>query len=216
MNVGRSNRMEPQEDDHTLLKKYVSILEGRAKSRGNIEFKCNFCHGEFKGSYFRIKADLPSIPDQGISVCTIKTQKVAELQTEVDEVDMRLERAMPKKVALLPSQISSNLVMVGQQNMGIVSASPFTIEGYEQRKRKTWPISQIEKSYNNEACQHLHKEIARLFFSVGLPFHIARNPYSISAFTYAANTHISSCPSQVQYVEDFITSSRESSHSKVT
>ena len=68
--------------------------------------------------------------------------------------------------------------------MGIFGASPFIIEGFETRKRKKGPISQIEKCYNIEARQHLHKEIARLKFSAGLPFHIARNPYFISSFKY--------------------------------
>ena len=84
MNIGgSSNRMEPQEDDHTPLKKYVTILGNRAKGGRNIEFKCNFCHGQFKGSYFMIKAHLLCISSQGIRACTINAQKVMELQMVV-------------------------------------------------------------------------------------------------------------------------------------
>ncbi|GAV60249.1 LOW QUALITY PROTEIN: DUF659 domain-containing protein/Dimer_Tnp_hAT domain-containing protein, partial [Cephalotus follicularis] len=38
--------------------------------------------------------------------------------------------------------------------------------------------------------EHLDYEIARMFYSAGLPFNLARNPYFQSAFTYVANHNI--------------------------
>jgi len=48
----------------------------------------------------------------------------------------------------------------------------------------------LESSFNNQARDRytLDCEIVRMFYSSGLPFHLARSPYYRSAFSYAANT----------------------------
>jgi len=46
----------------------------------------------------------------------------------------------------------------------------------------------LESSCNIQARDTLNCEIARMFYSLGLPFNLARSPYYRSAFSYAANT----------------------------
>ncbi|KAK2443827.1 hypothetical protein QL285_014899 [Trifolium repens] len=58
-------------------------------------------------------------------------------------------------------------------------------------KRRRGSDGPIAKAFNNEARDHLSAEIARLFYTAGLPFNVAKNPHFIKAFTYAANTSIS-------------------------
>ncbi|KAJ1381583.1 Ribonuclease H-like superfamily [Sesbania bispinosa] len=69
---------------------------------------------------------------------------------------------------------------------GTTSFNP-SLDGGKRRRAET-PIG---RAFNNEARDHLSCEIARLFYSAGLPFNLARNPYFISAFSYAANNPIS-------------------------
>ncbi|PNX78363.1 hypothetical protein L195_g034341 [Trifolium pratense] len=61
----------------------------------------------------------------------------------------------------------------------------------DKNKRRRGDDGPLSKAFNNEARDHLSAQIARLFYSSGLPFNVARNPYFISAFSYAANTNIS-------------------------
>ncbi|GAV81195.1 DUF659 domain-containing protein [Cephalotus follicularis] len=58
------------------------------------------------------------------------------------------------------------------------------------KKRKTGSVSAIEKAFNISEREHLDYEIVRMFYSAGLPFNLASNPYFQSAFTYAANHNI--------------------------
>ena len=59
----------------------------------------------------------------------------------------------------------------------------------ESRKRRaTGPLAD---AFNTQARETLDHEIARMFYSSGLPFHLARNPHFVKAFSFAANNYIS-------------------------
>ncbi|KAJ1384591.1 Ribonuclease H-like superfamily [Sesbania bispinosa] len=85
-----------------------------------------------------------------------------------NEVALRIEKSHVKFVFLPP---------VGEINIG---ADP--------KKRKT--SSALENAFNMQARETLDFEIARMFYSAGLSFHLARNPYFRRAFSYAANNSI--------------------------
>ncbi|XP_061347130.1 uncharacterized protein LOC133292709 [Gastrolobium bilobum] len=51
-------------------------------------------------------------------------------------------------------------------------------------------MSPIERAFNIGEQEELNHIIARMFYSAGLPFHLARNPYFQQAFTYAASHNI--------------------------
>lgn len=80
----------------------------------------------------------------------------------------------------------AKLVQVPFPN-GTTSLNP-PIDMSKKRRGSDVPLA---KAFNNEARDHLSSEIARLFYSAGLPFNVAKNPYFISAFTNAANSFIS-------------------------
>jgi len=46
----------------------------------------------------------------------------------------------------------------------------------------------LEKGFNLQGRDGLDARIARMFFSSGLPFHLARNHYYRETFSYVANT----------------------------
>ncbi|XP_073004802.1 uncharacterized protein [Typha latifolia] len=62
---------------------------------------------------------------------------------------------------------------------------------FEPRKRRATRETSLEKSFNLAAHNQLDCEIARMFYSAGLPFHLAKNPYYVRAFTLVANNQIS-------------------------
>ncbi|XP_027337443.1 uncharacterized protein LOC113851164 [Abrus precatorius] len=67
---------------------------------------------------------------------------------------------------------------------GTTSLNP-PVDG--SKRRRGGPL---ERVFNNTARDHLTCEIARMFYSAGLSFNIARNPYFVSSYTFAANTQI--------------------------
>nr|KYP55834.1 hypothetical protein KK1_002059 [Cajanus cajan] len=52
------------------------------------------------------------------------------------------------------------------------------------KKRKVGPL---EKAFNLENRDNLKALIARMFYSSGLPFNLARNPYYVNSYSFAAN-----------------------------
>ena len=56
------------------------------------------------------------------------------------------------------------------------------------KRRKVAGISPIEKAFQNTIRYELDSRIARLFYTGGLPFNFARNPYYRNSYAYAA-TH---------------------------
>ena len=47
-------------------------------------------------------------------------------------------------------------------------------------------ISPIEKAFQNNARHELDSRIVRMFYTGGLPFNFARNPYYRNSYAYAA------------------------------
>ena len=58
------------------------------------------------------------------------------------------------------------------------------------RKRKLTGKSPLEMAFNNGCKEHLTSLIARMFYSGGIPFHFARNPYYVNSYKYGANNMI--------------------------
>ncbi|XP_057418592.1 uncharacterized protein LOC130712795 [Lotus japonicus] len=69
---------------------------------------------------------------------------------------------------------------------GTTSLRPPLDDGSKKRKGGA-----LEKAWNNEARDQLTSEIARFFYSAGLPFNVARNPYFVKMLNFAANYTIS-------------------------
>ena len=48
----------------------------------------------------------------------------------------------------------------------------------------------METAFNNQCREQLDSLIARTFYSVGLSFHFAKNPYWIEMIKFAANSNL--------------------------
>ena len=68
----------------------------------------------------------------------------------------------------------------------------FRQEGFEPNKRKVVGNSALEKAFSLMAREELQVEIARMFYTSGLPFHLARNPYYVKVYTSACKSKLES------------------------
>ncbi|XP_057512306.1 uncharacterized protein LOC130794414 isoform X1 [Actinidia eriantha] len=172
-----------EENENKPLWKYVTRLDKTAGGGENWEFQYKFCNAIFKGLYTRVKAYLIKLTGKGISVCKKVTNKnLVEMQNAIDEAELKSLNSQPKKVPLPPS----------------VSLGSMSHYQGEAKRRRTSDASgsgnmsggAIGKAFNIKERDHLMVEIARMFYSAGLPFHLARNTYFVSAFSYAATHNI--------------------------
>ncbi|KAI8529871.1 hypothetical protein RHMOL_Rhmol11G0008100 [Rhododendron molle] len=163
-------------DENKPLWKYVTKLGRTAEGGGNLELQCNLCNHPFKGSYTRVKAYFLKIPSKGVCYCKKMTHNDHEnYQRENDEAELRAKNAQPKLVPLPPPTTTSK------------RRRAIEVVGGSAKKANKSPL---EIAFNMNERDQLHSEIARMFYSGGLPFNLARNPYYATSYTFAANHNI--------------------------
>jgi len=156
-----------KEDETKPLWRYVTKLR-KTPGGGNNMIKCSLCDLSFNGSYTRVRSHLLKITGAGVRICpNVTTSKLAEFRRLDNEAALKIENSKKKKVSL-PSVSNEGK----QTNSGV------------NPKHK----GPLEASFNIQARDTLDYEIARMFYSAGLPFHLAKNPHFRSAFSYAAST----------------------------
>jgi len=107
----------------------------------------------------------------------------------VEEADLRVQAFMPKQVPLPSSSFSQS--SQSQPSSSVTSSMGSLRQGgFEPKKRRAMGNTAIEKAFNLHAQEELQYEIGRMFYSAGLPFHFARNPLDIKAFTLACNSNL--------------------------
>ncbi|KAG5521605.1 hypothetical protein RHGRI_033985 [Rhododendron griersonianum] len=167
-------------DTNNPLWSYVTKLEKLGDQGGNTLWQCNFCSVVKKSSYTRVRGHLLKLSN-GIGPCQNVTKEVLATMRKLDEkIKARMKENAPKKVPLPLSTRSSG----------------FVLEGYETKKQRTSgrrseTTSPVEKAFDRGKRDQLHAKIARLFYSGGVPFNLARNPYYVSSYQFAANNPLS-------------------------
>ena len=151
-----------EEDETKPLWRYVSKLS-KTPGGGNNMIKCNLCDFSFN----RVRAHLLQIKGEGVrSWPKVSSSKLVEFKKLDNEATLKIEISKKRKVPL-----------------------PVSDEGNQTNKGLKLKGA-LESSFNIQARDTLDCEIARVFYSSGLPFHLARSPYYRNAFSYAANTSI--------------------------
>ncbi|KAL9242469.1 hypothetical protein vseg_016462 [Gypsophila vaccaria] len=168
------------------LWQYVTKLQ-KFGGGGNISFRCNICQGTYKGSYSRVKAHLLKISGLGIKPCSKATaEHLKEMKRLMDGTELRPKKAVPLDFRL-PSPPSASSESSSEKKTIVGSAChEQELRVFKRRKK----IGESEKALDEPVKERLDREVARMFFSAGLPFTIADNPYFKSAFTFAAKTNI--------------------------
>ncbi|KAL3753584.1 hypothetical protein ACJRO7_000916 [Eucalyptus globulus] len=155
------------------LWRYVTKLVNHTNAGGNLSWKCNFCEKDFKSSYTRVMCHLMMIIE--------KKEDLFEMERLEEEVNTKLMSITLRNVPL--PHASYSLSGDGGDGMGLSLNS-------KKRKGESGSGKSIENVFNMTQREHLDCEIARMFYSVGLPFNLVKNPYFQSAFSYAANHNI--------------------------
>ncbi|XP_061356551.1 uncharacterized protein LOC133300978 [Gastrolobium bilobum] len=148
------------------LWKYVTRIDAIVEGGGNLSWMCNFCKKDYKSSYTRVRAHLLKLSGKGIGKCLmVQNRDLIEMEKLEQEADQRKQSNAPRKVPLPPSSSSTC-----------------------PKKRKT--TDSLEMAFNVGEREELNYLIARMFYSAGLPFNLAKNPYFQASYTYAANHNI--------------------------
>ncbi|XP_066163182.1 uncharacterized protein [Oryza sativa Japonica Group] len=152
----------PNDNENKPLWRYVELMEKTGKGQGgNVRFRCRLCGNIMHGSYSRVKAHLLKVGSNGVAPCPKVTIDVlSQLHDEMARAAAVAERNLPKDI-------------------------PLPAEGASRGKRRA--VSAIESSFNSDTRSNLDALIARMFYTAGIPFNVARNPYFRKAFMFACN-----------------------------
>ncbi|KAG6476013.1 hypothetical protein ZIOFF_065248 [Zingiber officinale] len=173
-------------DDYSPLWKFVTKVE-KGVGRGNVTWSCNICTKVCKGSYSRVKAHLLKQKGAGIAGCTAVTMdQMKRMQQLVDDAELRKKNSKPKEVSLPSSSVSSNMA----SKSSFSGPGPLQNDDPTLTKKRKGQLGPLEKAFNLNARDELHSEIARLFYTGGLSFNIARNPHYVRAFSLATQRTI--------------------------
>ncbi|KAL0005902.1 hypothetical protein SO802_013463 [Lithocarpus litseifolius] len=166
------------------LWKYVTKLEKASVGGGNVAFRCNYCEKTFKGSYSRVKAHLLKLSNFGIQPCAkVGDEYQNEMQKLEDAYEESSRRLKKPKLVSLPTD-SPTSPYLGSNESSTATSHPFF------QKKKGVGNSPLERAFNNQCRDQLDSLIARTFYSAGLPFNFAKNPYWIEMIKFAANNNL--------------------------
>ncbi|GKC30552.1 hypothetical protein Tco_1037846, partial [Tanacetum coccineum] len=158
-----------QSTDKAPLWDYVTRVSKAVEKGGTWKFTCNFCEETKQGSYSRVRAHLLQISKQGIATCKrVTPTALIEMKKKEKEYEDAKSNSAPKDVPL-PCR--------GQDLENT----------FKKRKTSSYPLV---RAFDVDTRTQLDQEIARMFFTGGLPFNVARNPYYLRAFTFAANQNL--------------------------
>ncbi|XP_038999122.1 uncharacterized protein LOC120124534 [Hibiscus syriacus] len=171
-NSGSESISTSQNENLSPLWNYVTKIEKRETVGGTWNFRCNICGETRNGSYTRIKAHLLQIRGEGVAICkkVTRNQKL-EMVRLVEEWENRKKQEVTREVSL-PSQSSAG------------------IEIDSSSKKRKPSLSPLARAFDMNTRVQLDEEIARMFYTGGLPFNLARNPHYHRAFTFAATHNI--------------------------
>ena len=148
------------------------------KGGGNVVFQCNFCRQIYKRSYYRVKARLLKIKGAEVASCTkVTNENLVEMRRVMEEAEQRVKQYNLKQVPLPASSAATS----NFEN----SSSSASASAIDPKRRKGY-IGSIEKAFNMGASEIADSKIAMMFYTGGLSFHFAINPYYARAFKSAS------------------------------
>ncbi|XP_021775239.1 uncharacterized protein LOC110739094 [Chenopodium quinoa] len=119
---------------------------------------------------------------KGIQTCNkVKIDDLAKLRSLHRESEDYKKSLLPKVPPFSNEPISSHT------STEATSMRLGSFDNVKKRKSK----NTISDAFNVKSRDHLDSEIARMFYTGGLPFNLARNPYYVSSYTMAANSNLS-------------------------
>lgn len=169
-------------DEVTLRKyplwKHVKVFKLNNSEGGNKKSECIYCHHVIPECYSRVKAHFLKIANQGISIYSATTPEMLEQFRKEDAAAKATEESSQIRSVPMPVQLSG-ISLSG-------SAAPSSSRT-RTRVSKKGRQSSIKEGFNLEYCQMADAIIARMFYTGGIPFNLARNPNYRSSYNFVAN-----------------------------
>ncbi|XP_050365630.1 uncharacterized protein LOC126784190 [Argentina anserina] len=161
--------------NHTVLDDDGNVVK---TAGGNVSLECKFCHVSFNGSHSRVRSHLLKEKGTGVRICSkINDDQSQEVHHLLSFCEQKLREKAPKKVYLPPSNFS----MSG-------NGTYFPLEERDDASKKRRVVSpHLTKAFKIEERQQCDAEVARLFYTSGLPFNVARNPYYQDSYLRASH-----------------------------
>ncbi|KAG8382568.1 hypothetical protein BUALT_Bualt05G0091100 [Buddleja alternifolia] len=133
----------------------------------------------------------PPTEGNGIKICPkVTVSEIYEMRKLEVEATQRREQSQPKMVPLPRS--SSSHSSSYSVSMDALNSSTLRQESFDPKRKRTESDSPLERAFNVVERDQLDGKIARMFYSSGLPFNLAKNLHYVSAFSFAATHHIPS------------------------
>ncbi|PRQ23502.1 hypothetical protein RchiOBHm_Chr6g0262081 [Rosa chinensis] len=156
---------------------------------GGWKWQCNFCKLYYSGSYTRVRSHLLKEGIAGVAICTKVTPHAFIAMTKLArESKERLMNAAPRHVPLPSAQQqglqggSSSTSSYGMSYHAYTQAPTASDSG---KKRKT-AAGSVEKAFQNSAREQCDGEVARMYYTGGLSFNLARNPHYRNSYIRAS------------------------------
>ena len=116
------------------------------------------------------------IKGAGVASCTkVTNENLVEMRRVMEEAKQRVNQSNLKQVPLPTSSAATSIFEKSSSSASAIDP-----------KRRKGSIGSIEKAFNMGAREIVDSEIARMFYTGGLSFHFARNPYYARAFKSAS------------------------------
>ena len=113
-----------------------------------------------------------------VASCTkVTNENLVEMRRVVEEAEQRVKQSNLKQVPLPTSSTGMSNFENSSSSASAIAIDP---------KRRKGSIGSIEKAFNMGARETVDNEIDRMFYTRGLSFHFARNPYYARAFKRAS------------------------------
>ncbi|KAL1198975.1 hypothetical protein V5N11_004943 [Cardamine amara subsp. amara] len=170
-------------DDKAPLWIYVKKIEKLAGG-GSWRFECNFCNNSYVGSHTRVMTHLLQEGIKGIKgikgCLKVTPQQRTNMKNLVKECKERIKRAAPKAIPLPSSSRKSSSSSLDYD----MSYKDFNPSESDPKKRKGMGL--VDKAFQIEAREQCDGEIARMFYTGGLSFNLARNPHYRTSYVRAS------------------------------
>nr|GFA19057.1 hAT dimerization domain, ribonuclease H-like domain protein [Tanacetum cinerariifolium] len=170
------------------LWEYVTKLEKQGSSGGAWKFKCNICSETRQGSYSRVRAHLLGIKDTYQPPLWEYVTKLEKQGSSGGAWKFKCNLCSETRQGSY-SRVRAHLL--GIKGTGIAICKSATA-GDKQKMKQLEEAYEEKKAESNakEVADQLDQEIARMFYTGGLPSNLARNPHYLRAFQFAAANKI--------------------------
>nr|XP_017250874.1 PREDICTED: uncharacterized protein LOC108221512 [Daucus carota subsp. sativus] len=161
--------LNPSKDDKPLWL-HVEVLDAPIGGGGNRKWRCRYCNKIVTGSYSKVRAHLLKISNMGVEACKGISDDVYR---QIEAEHKRAEEKVAKEAMNVRQR---NQCMAYQGGSDLV----------QPKKRK----GALELAFNVADRDEIDKDCAMMFYTGGISFNFARNPFFRNYSLKLANSNV--------------------------